>query len=259
MIPLAIVAALSVAAAPSCGLPPLRAEPLPFTPGESLAFDVDVMGAVKAGTLAITVEPPILRGSLIPLRARLRNASVFAKVRRVRGYALSWVDAKTLRPQRYRDEGEDDGVLKGSDVRFDRGGALSVSWTVGAKKGVATAPRRGDALDVLSTIYYLRAARLRPGEEVCFDLVANHRVWRLRGTLAPGTERVESSAGIFDAVRFDAVLTRADGTGAPRPLHLWYGTDRRRLPLAAVSEIELGPVRAMLSRASGPGPHPQVD
>ncbi len=59
---LALLAALSFAAAPSCGLPPLRNGPLPFAPGELLAYDVDVLGVVRAGTLTVGVEPPISRG-----------------------------------------------------------------------------------------------------------------------------------------------------------------------------------------------------
>jgi hypothetical protein len=70
----------------------------------------------------------------------------------------------------------------------------------------------------------------------------------MRATVVPGTERVESPAGTFQTIRIDAVLTRADGTGGKRPVHLWFSTDERRLPVAVVSEVDLGPVRAILSR-----------
>jgi hypothetical protein len=45
-------------------------------------------------------------------------------------------------------------------------------------------------------------------------------------------------------------VTRADQPAARRPIHLWLSTDSRRLLVAAVGEIELGPVRAMLARVS---------
>ena len=247
---LALLAAMSFAAAPPCGLPPLRGGPPPFPTGELLAYDVDVMGMVRAGTLTLAVEPPMSRGSLLPLRARLRNSSVLAQARRMKAYALSWVDTQTLRPQRYRDESEEDGVRKSSDTRLGVTGPITMSWALGGKQGTTAFVPQSQVMDLVSMLFYLRAARLRPGEDVCFDLVANRRFWRLRGSVAAESERVESGAGTFDTFRFDAVLTRADGSGGKRPIHVWFSKDRRKLPVAAVSEIDLGPVRAMLIRAS---------
>jgi hypothetical protein len=244
--------AVALAAPPACTLPPLHEGPRPFVTGEVLSFDFDVMGIVKAGTLSSTVEPPISRGALVPLRARIRNSSVFAKVRRVKGFALSWVKADDLRPQRYRDETDEDGVRKTSDTRLDVAGPITMSYAFGDRKGTATLERQGEVMDLLSLVYFLRVAALAPGQEICADLVANRRFWRFRGTVVPGTEKVHTAAGTFDAVRIDAVLTRADGAGGKRPVHLWYAKDARRLPLAAVSEVDLGPVRVMLTRASSP-------
>lgn len=249
---LAALLALSLSAAAPCGLPALRDAPRPFVTGEVLAFDFDVMGIVKAGTLTSTVEPAISRGTLVPLRARIRNTSVFAKVRRVKGFALSWTRADDLRPQRYRDETDEDGVRKWSDTRLDLAGPITMEYAFGDRKGTATLERQGDVMDLLSFIYYLRAAALAPGQEICTDLAANRRFWRFRGTVVPGSERVQTAAGAFDAVRIDGVLTRADGSGGKRPVHFWYSKDARRLPLAAVSEVDLGPVRVMLTRISVP-------
>jgi hypothetical protein len=245
-----LFAALSLAAAPSCGLPPLRGGPPPFAPGELLAYDVDLLGVVRAGTLKVAVEPPISRGTLLPLRARVSNTSILARARPMKAYALSWVSARTLRPQRYRDESEEDGVRKTTDTRLDRPGPLVMSWALGERTGTTEYTPRSDVLDLISMVYYLRAARLSPGQDVCFDLVANRRFWRLRGSVAPGTERVDSDAGTFETIRFDAVLSRTDGSGRERPIHFWFSKDKRRLLVAAVSELDFGPIRATLSRAS---------
>jgi hypothetical protein len=255
LIALAPLAALALAAAspaPSaeCRLPPLRDAPRPFGPGELLAYDFDVMGVVKAGSLSLAVEPKMARGTILPLRGRIKNSSVFAKIRRVKGYGLSWVGSQDLRPQRYRDETEEDGVRKTTDTRLDVEGPITMEWAFGEKKGTSTLQPERDVMDLLSFVYYLRAASLRAGQELCVDLVANRRFWRMRATVVPGTERVESPAGVFQTIRIDAVLTRADGTGGRRPVHLWFSTDERRLPVAVVSEVDLGPVRAILTRTS---------
>jgi Protein of unknown function (DUF3108) len=256
VIALGPVVALALSAAPACGLPPLQDAPRPFRPGEVLAYEFDVMGVVKAGTLSLAVEPPMSRGTLLPLRARVRNSSVFAKVRRVKGYALSWVRTQDLRPQRYRDATEEDGVRKTTDTPLDVRGPITMTWAFGERKGTSTLQPEREVMDLLSLVYYLRAAKLSTGQELCVDLVANRRFWRLRGAVAPESERVQSPAGTFDTLRIDAEVARADGSGAKRPVHLWFSKDERRLLVAAVSEIDLGPVRAMLSRAPPAAPSP---
>ena len=50
---------------------------------------------------------------------------------------------------------------------------------------------------------YRYALDLTPGQEICFDLVGNRRLWRIRGTVAKGTEKVETAAGTFEAVRLE--------------------------------------------------------
>ena len=242
--------ALALAAPAGCGVPALLLE-RPWAAGEVLTYDVDVMGIVKAGTLQLAVDPPILSGSQVPLRARVRNTSVFARVRRVKGVALSWVDSRTLRPQRFRDDVDQDGVRRTTDTRLDRPGAsVRMSWTSGREKGTTEFERRQEALDALSAVYLLRAADLKPGAAVCFDLVANRRYWRLSGKVAEKVEGVRSGVGDLETIRLDATLERADDPRQTRPLHLWFSTDSRRLPVAMVSEVDLGPVRAMLARVS---------
>ncbi len=192
-------------------------------------------------------------GKIVPLRARARTSAGVEAVKRFTGVALSWIDARTLLPERYRDETEENGVRKISDTRMPAGAQeIRIAYQYGDRTGDAAYARQGEVLDALSTLYYLRAAQLSPGERFCFDLVGNRRFWRLEGTVAARTERVDTPAGRYETLRVDAVLRRADDRSAPpRPLHLWLGADARRLLVAAVSEVDVGPVRAMLSSVRG--------
>lgn len=245
--------ALALSAAPACGLPPLAEGEHPWRAGESLTYDLDVLGLVKAGTMQLGVERPMSGGKVIPLRARAKTAQVAASLKPFTGVALSWIDAVTLRPERYRDEADEGGAHKVSDTRIAPAGPeLVIEYRYGDTAGKTAYPRERDVLDALSTVYYLRAARLAPGDRFCFDLVANRRFWRLEGTVAARRERVETPAGKFDTIRVDATTRRADRPAdRPRTVHLWFGTDARRLPVAMVSEIDLGPVSATLSAVRG--------
>jgi len=248
LIPVAALAALVLAAEP-CGVPPLHPGGPPWRAGEALQYEFAVMGMVKAGSVTLEAGRPMFDGTQIPLRARVRNSSVFAKIRRITGGAFSWVDARTLLPERYRDEVVEDGVKKVSDARLRlQPGAVTIETQLADQRSSATFERGGEVLDAVSGAYYLRAARLEPGDELCFDLVANRRYWRFRGKVAARPERVETPGGIFDTLRVEGTIARADAPASRRPLAVWISTDPRRVLVAAASEIDLGPVSATLSR-----------
>jgi hypothetical protein len=247
-------ALLSVAlAADPCGLPTAAAGERPWRTGETLTFDLDVLGVVKTGILQLSVERPISGGKIVPLRARAKTDSAVENLKRFTGVALSWIEAETLLPERYRDETDEDGVRKVSDARLlPRRREVAIEQQLGDRKTRIAIPRAGEMLDPLSALARLRAARLAPGDRFCFDLVANRRFWRLEGSVAAKTEKVDTPAGRFDTLRVDAIARRTDRSGAPeRPVHLWISRDARRLPVAVVSEVDVGPVRATLSAVRG--------
>jgi hypothetical protein len=248
VIPALALASLLVAAEP-CALPALRPGPLPWRAGEVLHYDLEVMGMVKAGTMSMEAGRPMFDGTQIPLKARVRNTSVFAKIRRIVGTAFSWVDAKTLLPERARDDVLEDGVKKTTDARIRADpAAVTIETDYGGQKGAARYDRQGEVLDALSAAYYLRAAKLEPGREICFDVVGLRRFWRFRGKVAAKPERVDCAGGLFDTLRVEGTIERADEPGARRPLYVWISTDPRRVLVGAVSEIDLGPASTLLSR-----------
>ncbi len=250
---IAALLAVVLGAGPACALPPLSPGDRPWSTGETLTYDLDVFGVVKAGTLQLTVERPLSGGSVVPLRARARTVSSVADVKPFTGVALSWVDAGTLLPERYRDEAEEGGARKVSDTRIrPKGPELVIESRYGDRTAKAAFPRDGEVLDAVSVVYYLRAAHLAPGDRFCVDLVGNRRFWRLEGSVHEKTERVDTAAGRFDTFRVDATARRVDDPGAkPRPVHLWFTRDPRHLLVAAVSEVDVGPVRALLSSVRG--------
>jgi hypothetical protein len=207
------------------------------------------MGLVKAGTMSFEVGKPMFDGTQIPFKARVKNNSIFAKIRKIVGGAFSWVDSRTLLPERARDEVLEDGVRKVSDahIRTDPA-AVVIDTEFGDQKGSTRYERKGEVLDALSAAYYLRAARLEPGKELCFDVVGLRRLWRFRGKVSPKPERVENAGGLFDTLRVEGTIERADNPAVKRPLYVWISTDPRRILVAAVSEIDLGPASAQLSR-----------
>jgi hypothetical protein len=250
MLPLALGFAVALAGAP-CALPPLLPEGPPFGTGEALTYDMELV-LVKAGKLSLLVDRPMSGGTLLPLKARAQNTAAFANVKRLTAVGLSWIDPTSLRPQRYREEGDEDGNRRSTDVRFPAGaGPVTLDQRNRDQKGTRTFPREGEPLDALSGLYYLRAARLAAGDRFCLDLVGAGRYWHVEAEVAAGRERVDTPAGRFETFRVDLVATRADvppgGKGRTRRMHIWLSADARRLPVSIVSEIDAGPVAVTLS------------
>ena len=135
---------------------------------------------------------------------------------------LSWVDASTLLPERYRDDVEDAGIRKTSDARIPEDAErITIAFRRGDREGEATYEAAGEVLDALSAVYYLRAASARARRPARFDVIASRRFWRFEGTVAEAMEEV-TPAGRFETLRVDAVARRADRPDRTRPVHLWF-------------------------------------
>ncbi len=248
----AAVLALSLAAEP-CGVPAPASGPLPWPTGEVASYDLALFGLVKSGSLELSVERPMPGGKVVPLRARARTDASVERLLRLTAVAFSWVDARSILPERYREEADEDGVHKVSDTRLSPARpTIDLAFDIGGKRSTAQLPREGTVLDAVSAVYALRAARLAPGDRICFDLVGRGRVWRVSGTVAAKVERLDTVVGKLETVRVDARASIADRPQDPvREMHVWFSTDARRLFVAAVGEIDLGPVRVTLTELRG--------
>ena len=232
--------ALLLSAGAECALPAAGAAP--WGRRETLTYDVS---APRTGATARATLQASAGAGQVQLAGEAGLDAPLG-LYRARGRARSWLDATTLRPGRYADEIVDRDERETSTATFGRGPAVRIDWTDGARRGVNAFVRQPDVLDALSSIYYLRAAELRAGTPLCFDLVGGRKAWRVSGSVGP-VERVETRAGTFTAVRIDGRATRTDRPGESTRLKLWVSADARRLPVKATVETGAGTIRATLA------------
>lgn len=244
--------ALSLSA-PACDAPALAPGPLPWSTGETATYELSLFGLVKAGAIELSVERPMPGGKIVPLRARARTDASVSSMLTLTAVAFSWVDAGTLLPERYREEADENREHKVSDTRLvPPGPTIDMAFDLAGKKSTGRFPRQGTVLDAVSAVYALRAARLSPGDRLCFDLLGRGRVWRVTGTVAPRPERFDTVVGKVEALRIDAEASVADRPDEPvRRMHVWFTTDARRLFVAAVGEIDLGAIKVTLTGLRG--------
>jgi hypothetical protein len=232
----ALVVTLSTA---GCTLPGVGARP--FDPGERLTYDIEAMGVTRRRAVALAVEPG--SGATLGLAASVRFRAPFTGVR---GSARSLIDGRSLRGHHYRDE-SNDGTSASTDAQLDRDGlATRVYWANGSKSGMTAFLKNGAVLDVVSALYFLRAANLSPGDEFCFGAVGGRTYWRVSGHAA-ATERIRTRAGHFEALRLDGVAVKADDPSRRYLIHVWISADPHRLPVRLSVETSLGRVEAALS------------
>ncbi|RJS26994.1 DUF3108 domain-containing protein [Corallococcus sp. H22C18031201] len=232
------------------GLPALRM-PLAFMPGEMLEFDLDAMGA-KAGKMTMRVQRPA--NGALPVQVEAQTNTLFSKVRRVHGTAVSYLHPRTLRPSRYTEDATENETHRKVEVAFgakDR--SVKVDYQIGDRpRGVANYNFDKDGLDVAGSVYLLRQLPLKKDLQVCFDVYGVRRMWRMTGTVIQ-REHVSLPLGEFEAWHMSGTAVRVDRPSQRREVHVWISDDARRLPLAAVGTIDLGAVRATLTAVSRPG------
>jgi hypothetical protein len=231
-----------------CAALPRPQTPYPFAPGEQLDYDVDVLMG-RAAKLSFTVLPTSGHGQAAeqPVRARAVTTTFFSKVRRVKSQGVSYLHARDLHPRELREDEVEDGVPKNADVKFSPDGnhEVVIDWRRGSAIGQVRQRYANDGLDLIGAIYYFRAIPLKAGEAMCFDVYALRHLWRLWGTVLT-KEHVATPAGEFDAFHLAGEAARLDRPDFRRKVHIWISDDAKRLPIAALGEIDLGPVRATL-------------
>ena len=256
MIAAAALASLLVAAEP-CGLPALRPGPLPWRAGEVLQFDLDVMGnGGRPGTLALEAGRPMFGGHADPAQgAGEEHLGVRQDPAAFAGAAFSWVDARTLLPERYREEADENGVHKVSDARLSPPGPTHrFGLRLGRKAGgAAPVPARGDGARrrLGGVLPAARAAKLSAGDRFCFDLVGQPPLLAVprQGGGEARARRLRPCWPLRHAARRRRRFQRADKPGAKRPAPpAGFPPIPGRVLVGAVSEIDLGPASALLSK-----------
>jgi|SRR5690606_17540278 len=238
---------------PTCEPLPPSAE-RPWSDTERLHYDVDVMGAL-AGKLVLLAHPPrdVLGSRQLVVRAMAASNSFFSKIRAIRGRAASTLDADTLRPIRYQEETQEGPHERSAEVRFEKEKGvrlMAVDYKRNGRAGKKRFSHVHEAFDPLSAFYALRTMDLAEGRELCFDAYGIRHHWRVSGTVK-AVETVKVPAGVFKAYRLEGRAYRVDDPRRNREIHVWISADEKRLPLAALSVMDLGPVRAQLRQVDG--------
>ncbi len=231
-------------------LPALPAHRFPIRVGERLEYDIDCRGGGKVGTVTLLVEPPAKENGepVLPVSVHALSNEFFSKFGRIDSKARSFLRPRDLRPLHYHEEFIEAERHYSTEVLFPSSGPhlVKAHFVNPTANGDRAFPFGNDALDVLSTFYLLRSLDLRIGEGLCFDVYGSRALWRIWGKIE-AHEALSTPARNFRTFRMSGIAARLNAPQIRREIHLWVSDDAQRLPIAAVGEMDLGPMRALLS------------
>ena len=216
--------------------------------GEELKYGV-YYAFVKAGTAYIknrgltTVNgrPAYL------LQTTAFSASVIDAFFKVRDVNYSWIDAETFYSLGYTQSVREGSYKRDEWLTFDYPRGLFYG-EIQKKEAprVISGPLSIQVLDMLSSLYFVRAQKLQIGQDIVFDIINRERQYPLVVKVL-GKETVKTKAGKFDCIVVEPQF-RGEGifVSKGKSLKVWLTDDEYKMPVKMKAEVFIGSVSAEL-------------
>ena len=216
--------------------------------GEQLKYGI-YYTFIKAGTayirnrglVSIDGRPAYL------LQTSAFSASVIDAFFKVRDINFSWLDAQDFYSRGYGQSVREGGYKRDEWVTFDY---KNKKYTGEIQKKQAPRPINGPlnikVLDMLTSLYYVRAQQLTPGKDIVFDIINREKQYPLVVKVL-GKETVKTDAGTFDCIVVEPQI-REEGifVSKGKSLKVWLTDDQYKMPVKMQVEVFIGSVSAKL-------------
>jgi len=231
--------------------------PVPFTLGETLAYDISWSTFLTAATATISVKEkrPSYDSLAYYIVAEGQPTALVAALYKLYYKADTLLDAYTLLPQRGSVYSREAGRQHLRATRFLQE-ARTAQYEVQSGATLSQVdthldlPVPASTQDALSAIYALRAMELKPGAAVILPVSINGEVYRVRIT-AGNKEPVTCGLGTLTAWKLMPSLLDTQGEPDAQNMAIWISDDRRHLPLLMQADFPVGTFKLTLRSATG--------
>jgi hypothetical protein len=245
------------AAAQLGGKPPLARV------GEKLTYRISIQG-VELAEFAIVVGQD---AEGLVVQSVARSTGVGALIKKVETQFISYIDAQTGKPRRFRSEeraGRKDATLERSDARIAERQGDAISVRVRRGEGDAAAEQTetqkvhtADIWDLNAVMIALRQFEAPLGTKLAFESFRSRFVWKTELTVAK-REQLSTELGRVSTLRFEgwAHGLRRDGELNDEPerrFSLWISDDADRIPVLLVGVTDYGDIRMEITSYTPPG------
>jgi hypothetical protein len=170
----------------------------------------------------------------------------FSLVFEVEDRVESLMDVERLHSLRYEKNIKEGHYEKHEVVLFDQ--ERHVAIYPGGKE----IPLEPDALDVLSSLFYVRFMDLKVGSSVHIDNHADEKNYSLEIKILK-EETIKVPAGTFDCYVAEPILKAAGIFQHEGRLTVWIAKEHNNIPVKMESSIVIGAIKALLIRMENVG------
>ena len=225
---------------PADTAPKRTPQSVPFSPGETLTYDVSWSSYLTAGaaTLSVKNKKPSYGSDAYYIVAEGRPTPLLSKLYDLYYKADTLLDIYSLLPQRgsiYSDEGKQHRLKVTTFDHAAKKAQYEVQTRTLVKKELAIPAYSQDGL---SALYVLRAISLKPGDKFTMPICDAGETYKVQITVG-GVETVKTGIGDVRAWKITPVLP-AGNTGGAKRLSLWLSDDPRRLPVRMQAQLAVG-------------------
>ena len=175
------------------------------------------------------------------------SASVIDAFFKVRDVNYSWIDAENFYSLGYTQSVREGSYIRDEWLTFDYPRGLFYGEIQKKEEPrVISGPLSIRVLDMLSSLYFVRAQKLQIGQDIVFDIINRERQYPLVVKVL-GKETVKTKAGKFDCIVVEPQF-RGEGifVSKGKSLKVWLTDDEYKMPVKMKAEVFIGSVSAEL-------------
>jgi hypothetical protein len=224
---------------------------VPFSPGETLTYDVSWASYVTAGVATLTVKDKRAAGesSAYYIVAEARPTGLVSKLYTLYYKLDTLIDSRRLLPLRGSVYSQEGSRRRTRITVFDQAAQRAeyqVKTTTDVKTSVGLARYSQDAL---SALYALRAVPLKENSRLTMPVCDGGSMYRVQFSVGR-TEPIRAGGVSIPAFRVTPTIADAKGTIVGRPMTLWISADGRQLPLKLQADLAMGSINLVLRDAT---------
>lgn len=216
--------------------------------GEELKYGL-YYSFIKAGTAYIKTRglSTVNGRDAYLIQTTAFSAAVIDPFFKVRDINYSWLDADNFYSLGYSQSVREGTYKRDEWLAFDyENKAYYGELQKKAEPRVISGELQIPVLDMLTSLYFVRAQELTPGKDVVFDIVNRERQYPLIVKVLK-KETVKTAAGKFDCIVVEPQF-RGEGifVSKGKSLQVWLTDDAYKMPVKMKTEVFIGSVSAEL-------------
>ena len=175
------------------------------------------------------------------------SAAVIDAFFKVRDINYSWLDAENFYSLGYLQSVREGGYKRDEWLIFDYPKKLFYGELQKKEDPhIISGPLDMQVLDMLSSLYFVRAQKLEVGKDIVFDIINRERQYPLVVKVLK-KETVKTDAGKFDCIVVEPQF-RGEGifVSKGKSLKIWLTDDEYKMPVKMKTEVFIGSVSAEL-------------